>query len=400
MTQMDTLYSDLNYLKYRLGFVATQQEDSAVQSPWHKAIRAGDRFINNTLRSTDGEAWAGLPNTLPKLPAGWRRDRVTTIFDSSRDVLFTIVNALDIDLGSHPEPTGAVANYYLRYGLSWDLGRTWSDEQIICVGQTEQQPIPGVTRGLNSIYIGDIGSVPIKVRDAILVPAIASVLDLDGKTLLNPPNWFFDAVILRGIWANGRLVWTSSRIPAGELNADRKPTKSSRGFTESTLIALRDGRILCVIRGSNGTPLDPQFKLPSRKWASYSSDNGITWSVPVAWDYDDGSPLVSPSSMSTLFRHSSGRIFWVGNDSDADNVRGSLPRYPLVLIEVDARSGEPMRASRCVLADKTKADEAKGRLDISHAWIAEDLAGRLVVTFPVNHDEYRSREWRRIVLSV
>lgn len=390
---MDTLYSDLNYLKYRLGFVPTLQEETTGQPPWHKAIRAGDRFISNTHQSVNGLVWTGLPNTLPAIPAGWRRDRVTTLYDASRGVLFTIVNARDIDLGSHPEPAGAIANDYLRYGLSWDFGKTWSDEQIVCVGQTEQQPIPGVTRGLNAIYIGDIGSVPIIAGGAILVPAIASVLNQDGKTLMNPRYWFFDAVILRGTWSGGNLAWTCSKI-AGDLS------KSSRGFTESTLTVLRDGRILCVIRGSNGTPLDPQYKLPSRKWASYSGDGGLTWSAPVAWDYDDGSPLVSPSSMSTLFRHSSGRIFWVGNDSDQPNVKDSLPRYPLVLIEVDARSGVPMRASRVVLADKTKADESKGRLDISHAWVAEDLAQRLVITFPVNHNEYQFREWRRIVLSV
>lgn len=394
--ELSALQADVAYLKYRLGFVATSQEETAVQSPWHKAIRANDRFVNNTQQSGDGVVWTGLPNTLPVIPTGWRRDRVTTLYDSSRGVLFTVINTLDIDLGSHPEPSGAVENYYLRYGLSWDFGRTWTDEQIICQDHTEQQPIPGVTRGLNAVYIGDIGSVPIMAGEAILIPAIASVLNPDGTTLKNPPYWFFDAAILRGTWEGGRLVWTCSKIP-------REPeplSKSSRGWTESTLAVLRDGRILCVIRGSNGTPLDPHYSLPSRKWASYSSDNGLTWSAPVAWDYDDGSPLVSPSSMSTLFKHSSGRIFWVGNDSGADNVQGSLPRYPLVLIEIDARSGAPMRGSRFVLADKTAGDESKGRLDISHAWIAEDLAGRLVITFPVNHNEYRFREWRRSVLSV
>ena len=89
-----------------------------------------------------------------------------------------------------------------------------------------------------------------------------------------------------------------------------------------------------VLRGSN----DAKPHLLGRKWMSISTDNGHHWSTPRPWTYADGQSFFSPSSCSQLLTHSNGRIYWIGNICPS-NPRGNLPRYPLVIGEVDPASG-------------------------------------------------------------
>ena len=78
---------------------------------------------------------------------------------------------------------------------------------------------------------------------------------------------------------------------------------------EPTIAEMPDGRILMVLRGSN----DAKPQLPGHKWFTTSADEGKTWEPVTRWTCTDGSPFFSPSSMSQLVRHSSGRYFWIGN---------------------------------------------------------------------------------------
>jgi hypothetical protein len=148
-----------------------------------------------------------------------------------------------------------------------------------------------------------------------------------------------------------------------------------------------------VMRGSNGGTADPRYELPSHKWYAVSRDGGETWTTPEPWGYDDGELFFSPSSMSTLFCHSSGRCFWVGNLTPA-NCRANSPRWPLVIGEVDPRTLKLRRQSVLTLDTEQPEDCTQGRLDLSHFTLLEDReTGEILVTCPRAHDSYRKYEW-------
>lgn len=376
-------------------------------SPFHSAIyveRSGSRLRAGANLSNDhGQTWRAAPMTpdfAAGLPHGYRREPVTSLCDPKTGRFLTIVNALDTP-GLDPdiiEPPIALETYYLRYRVSTDGGRTWRfDEPIIQDGPyTRMNPVDGVWIGTNSIFLGDAGSIPITTRKGrILVPAQATVVGPDGK-MWNPGGGFTytDVLILIGQWQRGdRLTWTVSRV-SGD------PKHATRGLIEPTLAEFKDGRILMVMRGSNGGKADPDNKLPSYRWFAVSHDGGVTWSKPEPWTYDDGQPFFSPSAMSTLFKHSSGRSFWVGNLT-AENPKGNLPRFPVVMGEVHPRSLKLIRDSVLVVDTELETDKTQGRLDLSHFTLFEDRATKeIVLVYPRSHHAYKSQEWATLRIAV
>jgi hypothetical protein len=140
---------------------------------------------------------------------------------------------------------------------------------------------------------------------------------------------------------------------------------------EPTIEYLEDGRLLMVLRGSN----DRKPDLASYRWFSFSSDDGRHWTVPQPWTYDDGQPFYSPSACSQLLRHSSRRLFWLGNITP-ENPRGNRPRYPFVIGEVDKRSGLLLR--RSVRTVDTLQPGEDPILSLSNFYAREDRRGREV----------------------
>ncbi|MCO5051803.1 MAG: glycoside hydrolase [Verrucomicrobiae bacterium] len=365
----------------------------------------GSRLFGLSSVSEDnGRSWSPLiwkPDFAVDLPHGFRRDPVTAVLDARTDRLLVVFNALDTP-GLDPniiEPPIAQETYYLRYRVSADGGRTWlGDEPIIQTGDYDaKHPVAGVWVGTNAIYLGDVGCLPIITRQGhVLVPAQMTVVGSDGK-LANPAGGFTytEVVVLIGTWTReGRLRWTASQQVRGDA------FQTTRGLIEPTLAEFADGRILMVMRGSNGGKADPQSELPSRKWFCVSKDGGETWSQPAVWTYTDGEAFFSPSSMSTLFKHSSGRVFWAGNWSTT-NCEGNLPRWPLVIGEVDAHSLKLMRNTLLTLDTKRPEDEAQGRLDLSHFTLLEDReTGDIIVCYPRAHHAYQSYEWATVRLAL
>ncbi len=288
----------------------------------------------------NGRTWQDLPpvpDFEKDLPHGYRRDSFPLFVDHSNGRIVRVVPAMDTP-GLDPaivEPPVALETYYLRYRVSVDGGRTYLfDEQIIQKGYSRENPFPGVYYGKNGIFMGDVGSQLLRTKAGrIIIPAQACKLGPDGK-LSSPGGGFTytDVLMVIGRWTkDNRLEWETGQPIEGD------PARSTRGLIEPTLAELPDGRLLCVMRGSNGGSKDPDCRIPSYRWYSVSKDGGYHWSHAEPWTYDDGQPFYSPSSMSQLLKHSSGRYFWLGNIS-ADNCRGNDPRYPLVIGQVDARS--------------------------------------------------------------
>jgi hypothetical protein len=245
----------------------------------------------------------------------------------------------------HDDPLEGMFEWNVFYRV--DGGKP---HQIIHQGSefNPTHPLPDVWTGKNCVMLGDVGSVPIAVKDGtILVPAIVTPLGPDGK-LYNPTGGYTytDGLVLQGRWSGKQLVWEAGERIVGD------PERMTRGVDEPTIGTLADGRLIVILRGSN----DKKPSLPAYRWLSFSKDGGTHWTKPEPWTYDTGEPFFSPSACSNLVRHSSGKLFWLGHIS-ATNPRGNRPRYPLWLAEVDQRSGRLIRGSLVKIDDRQPGED-------------------------------------------
>jgi hypothetical protein len=386
-------------------FEISSHEISKDAPPLYNATylsKNGSYRSGNLVSTNDGKDWTPSPIKAVNndvLPKNFRRVPVSHLFDSHNNRFVTFLDSMDdetIDRAIN-EPRESGNLYYLRYKVSTDLGASWLlDKPIVQQGDfSAEHPFPGITIGKNAIYLGDRGCKPIVTKTGtILLPAQTTVLGADDKLADYGYGSCFDVMVLRGKWnKDGNISWNSSRV-----QGDSARTK--RGLIEPTLIQLSDGRILMLMRGSNGGKMDKDYSLPSRKWYSYSSDDGVTWSKPEPWGYDDGSLFYSPSSMSVLFRHSSGRVFWIGNITPT-NAKGNLPRYPLVFGEVNQSTMKLIRSSVLTVDTMKESDADKGRIDISHFSVIEDpQTHEIILTYPRNYNAYKNRDWITVRIKV
>jgi hypothetical protein len=342
----------------------------------------GIEMLRSSARSEDnGRTWTAFrsqPDFDGNLRKGFRRGTYPPFVDPAEDRLLLLVLSLDVpDLDPNiEEPPIGENEYYLRYRVSTDGGKTYLfDERIHQEGDyTDRHPIDDVWLGQNGCYLGDVGCIPIRTREGkILVPFQVPLLGADGKLAL-PGGGFTHQYtrMLIGTWAEGnRIGWEVSQKIVGD------PDRTSRGLFEPTLAELPDGRILCVMRGSNGGRRDSDCQWPAYKWRSVSGDGGRTWSPAEPWKYSDGSEWHSPSSMSQLITYHDGRVFWIGNLSDK-NCCANSPRHPLVIAQVDPVSLGLLKET-VLSIDSLGAEDTQG-LNLSH-WLAyEDRqTGDLVI---------------------
>jgi len=412
----NALLQKANFISSRVRIVSRTEYEQhlradALPPHWHMALYAepaGKRLIRlgnpGWVSRNNGCTWsqhAPSPDYSRGLPYGYRRNINTSVVDPNTGRLVSTVNSLDTP-GLDPnaiEPPLAQYTYYLRYRVSTDGGRSWVfDAPMVGEGDfTLENPFKGIHIGKSSFYVGDAGSIPIVTRKGkILVPCQTTPIGPDGKPY-NPTggHTYTDALVLIGTWTHdGRLSWKSSQRVKGN------PARSTRGMIEPTMIEMPDGRILMVMRGSNGHGADPDYKLPAFKWYAVSEDGGYTWSQPEPWTYDNGENFFSPSSMSVLVKHSSGRFFWVGNISD-ENCRANSPRWPLVMGEVHPEHLTLIRDSLLVLDTKGPVDEDHGRVDLSHVSLVEDReSGEWVLTYPRCYQRYTYYQYIKLRIAV
>jgi hypothetical protein len=355
----------------------------------------GVEMIRHGAYSPDnGRTWTTMrvsPDFDSDLPYGYRRVPFTPWRDPVNGNILLLLNCMDTpDKDPHAhEPRWQWYWYYLRYRVSTDGGRTYQfDEPIVQEGEeySPQHPITSVYIGKNCFFLGDSGCRPIRTQDgAVLVPIQMPPLNPEGDGFYNPGGgWYWlESRVLIGKWTeDNHLSWAVSEPIEGD--GDR----TSRGLYEPTLAQFPDGTILCVMRGSNGGPRDASCAWPSHKWFSVSQDGAYTWSDPEPWSYSDGEPFFSPASMSELFIHSNGAIYWIGNLSDS-NCRANHPRWPLVIGQVDPEALGLIRHS--VLTIDTKQPEEED-VNLSHWHSFEDRnSGDIVIPMARANKGYKSR---------
>lgn len=379
------------------------KRDSSKSTPyWHNAI-----YISNTeniLKSNyyvsydNGITWKVQPvkaNFQLKFNQYTRRDEINSLFVANKNMIITFVNSFDLKDTTEktiaPETIKGEYEYYLRYRVSIDQGASYLFEKpIFQNGYNQQNPFPNIEIGKNAFYIGDIGSQPIITKnEKILLPVQSSIIGRDGKPW-NPGGMttYSDAMVLVGtIKKDFTISWLSSK----RINVPL--SQSTRGLIEPSIIELSSGKLLMVMRGSNGGKTDPIFKIPSYKWYSVSDDGGLNWSQPLPFSFLGEKPFYSPSSMSSLFKHSSGKIFWAGNISK-DNCKGNTPRNPLVIAELDQQSFELIPSTLKIIEDDPHAD-------LSHFHLIENRETKQIIfTYPKYFDGYKRVEWYTCYLEV
>ena len=133
-----------------------------------------------------------------------------------------------------------------------------------------------------------------------------------------------------------------------------------------------------VMRGSN----HKKPEMPSYKWTSLSADGGKTWSPPGPGPTKTRSLFFSPSSISQMVAHSSGRLFWIGNIApDNAHAYSNGKRYPLVIGEVDRGPGWPLRRSVTVVADR-RPDQPADIQFSNFSCIEDRKTGEIVILVP------------------
>ena len=308
----------------------------SIEERWSRSDTVDIAYIR---RSHDhGRSWSAPVEmrTGERRPEGMlrRHPRAGFVDSRGRYIEFWNEGILKTD-----DPLEGLRTWNILYRVSRDGGRSFGSTRRIIQAGSEfdaSHPLPGVWAGKNCVMLGDMPCAPVTAPDGgILLPVQITPLGPDGN-LFNPGGGYTytDVAVAHGRLEGEALRWQMSEPIKGD------PVRSTRGMDEGTVGFLDDGRAVMVMRGSN----DKRPELPSRRWFSMSSDGGRRWTTPEPWTYSDGDAFFSPSSCSQLVRHSSGRMFWLGNITP-ENPRGNRPRYPFVIGEVDRRSGLLMRES-------------------------------------------------------
>jgi hypothetical protein len=335
------------------------------------SIDNGNSYYSFAVMNTKSSAMGGT----------YRRYWQTQIVDPEKDKMIVIFLE---GLLPNDNPSEGMSNWTLWYGITTDGGKTFETlEQIIKTGDIygPEYPVDGVYTGKNSMAVGEITCLPIKLQrqrgsgnGRILVPVQISVLNEHGE-LYNPGGSFgyLYCAVLIGTWnQEGKLDWDISQ----PIVAD--PNKTPIGVMEPTIAEMPSGEILMVMRGGNGGSKDEKYALDCFKWYSYSEDGGYTWTPPKPWMCDDNTVFYSPSSCSQLLEHSNGKYYWIGIVSNT-NPQNDYPGWPLVIGEVNPKDFRLIRDSVTVI--DIKRPEQSSSVTYTNFFAREDRVSHDILVY-------------------
>lgn len=269
------------------------------------------------LSIDNGKTWSAFEPFQPPMLAVQYKDAKVVECEGPR--LYDAEAGVLVETWLRQIPSKSSSTTYWR--LSRDFGRTWSAPKMLRYELGDEfDPENPLSTGYLKTNQGFFGNNILKLSNGVLVTVLAEA-NAEGRPEIPPMH----SLCFVGRWnAEAKdYQWTPGK-PVAITQA-----RSSRGLLEPEVAELKDGRVLVVWRGSNTSTT------PGRKFYSISDDSGMTLSEVGELKYDDGSSFYSPSSFHRMIRHSTtGKLYWIGNIS-ATPPQGNLPRYPLVIAEVD-----------------------------------------------------------------
>lgn len=260
----------------------------------------------------------------------------------------------------------------VHWTTSEDLGKTWS----------EPQPIPGLGRRAigDDWEEGTCDVVPEYHAKTGSVLAIGHNVYYKNDVLARPQRERWPVYVVRsgdGSWSEPqKLTWNDPRgtaiytcgcsqrvnLPNGDVLIPISFGKKDQPRSVTTFRCSFDGRTLAVqevgntLQNSAGrgllepslTRLDDRFYVTIRaedgRGYVASSDNGLNWSEPQSWCWDDGEPLDMSTTQQHWLPHSEA-LFLVYTRKAADNERVMRWRAPLFMAQVDRKNLRLIRAS-------------------------------------------------------
>ena len=281
----------------------------------------------------------------------------------------------------------------VHWTASRDDGKTWTDPQ----------PVPGLGRKKlpGGVEAGVCDVVPEYHPTTGTVLAIGHTVNYKGGRFYKeqPPRHPVYAVRAKdGTWSDARkFEWDDPRgayiytcgcaqratLPGGDVLVPVSfgPTPNA-ARSVSTLLCGFDGRALTVkrvgteLKGKVGRGfLEPsvaafggRFYLTIRaedgKGYVSSSDDGLAWSEPKAWAWDDGTPVAMSTTQQRWLPHSAG-LYLVYTRRDESNVNVARWRAPLFLARMDPATLRLVRATERVVVPLV-GDGVKESAKVAH----------------------------------
>ncbi len=273
----------------------------------------------------------------------------------------------------------------LYYRLSFDQGHTWTDKKYVIQKGDKYNSIDFLRDG--SFGKNMVASVsPYIVRtldDSLLISVQVQMLNEDGS-LYNPTTMgYMKAGALRASWNKDKLEYDFEIDSYVTVD----PKFSTRGLYEPAFGYIDNNNLIMLMRNSNYTK---DKDILGVKYFSISKDQGKNWTKPEMLKYDDDKLVYSSSCIPKLLNHSNGNLYFIGVINE-DNPKGNLPRYPLVIAQVDKKTCRIIKDKMLVIDDKREnhiiKEGIKNVVDYSNHGIYEDkFTKRIIVLAPYRED--------------
>ncbi len=258
---------------------------------------------------------------------------------------------------------------------SRDGGVKWSDwRQVIDrrPGYNAQHWAPGVDCGVQ----GGVGDGQVVLMDDATI--------LMGFTIREPQAPPGD------ISARARELYSSVIFAQGRWDADRAELnwtfgtnivvpfpEACGGVCEPALVRLTGGRWMVTMRCQG----DAKLKIPSRRMAAISGDDGMTWTRPTPLSYADGSTVWTPAAVHSFYVSSrTGKTYLIANLLPGP-VYGQTPRYPLCIAEFDIERAVVLKETVQVIQDRP-AGAPEDRRYTNFGQYEDRVTGELVLCMP------------------